>query len=86
VTIGSQQFAYVSGFFGLACTWVVTTSMGYVAIRNRAVEQHREWMIRSYVVTFAFVTFRLLDQLLIAWYVADLPRSSLHRFTRAGAR
>jgi len=24
------------------------------------VEQHREWMIRSYVVTFAFVVFRFV--------------------------
>jgi Predicted membrane protein (DUF2306) len=25
------------------------------------IQQHREWMIRSYVVTFAFVTFRFLN-------------------------
>jgi hypothetical protein len=29
-----------------------------------------EWMIRSYTVTFAFVSFRLVDQLLIHWHVA----------------
>lgn len=70
VTIGSQDFAYAAGLFGLASAWVITTSMAYVSIRHRAIEQHREWMIRSYVVTFAFVTFRLLDKPLIAWGVA----------------
>ncbi|HTV96425.1 MAG TPA: DUF2306 domain-containing protein [Steroidobacteraceae bacterium] len=70
VTIGSEYFAYASGLFGLASAWVITTSMAYVSIRHRAVEQHREWMIRSYVVAFAFVTFRLLDKPLIAWNVA----------------
>ena len=40
------------------------------AIRKRAIERHREWMIRSYTVTFAFVLFRLIDQLLIHWRVA----------------
>jgi uncharacterized membrane protein len=70
VTIGSEFFAYRSGLFGLASAWVITTSMAYLAIRHRAVEQHREWMIRSYVVAFAFVTFRLFDQPLIAWNVA----------------
>jgi uncharacterized membrane protein len=70
VTIGSQHFAYASGFFGLACAWVITTTMAYVSVRHRAIAQHREWMIRSYVVTCAFVTFRLLDQRLIAWHVA----------------
>jgi predicted membrane protein DUF2306 len=70
VTIGSQSFAYASGLFGLASAWVITTSMAYLSIRHRAIEQHREWMIRSYVVAFAFVTFRLLDKPLIAWNVA----------------
>jgi len=70
LTIGSAQFTYASGFFGLASAWVITTSMAYLAIRRRAVEQHREWMIRSYVVAFAFVTFRLLTETLIARHVA----------------
>jgi hypothetical protein len=32
--------------------------MAVFAIRRRNVLQHREWMMRSYAVTFAFVTFR----------------------------
>jgi len=36
-----------------------------VAIQRRALEQHREWMIRSYTVTFAFVTFRLIERTLL---------------------
>jgi hypothetical protein len=70
VTIDSQYFAYAAGLFGLACAWIITTSMAYLSIRHRALEQHREWMIRSYVVAFAFVTFRLIDKPLIAWHVA----------------
>jgi hypothetical protein len=49
---------YASGLFGLAVAWTVTTGMAYLAIRARAIEQHREWMIRSFVVTLAFVVFR----------------------------
>jgi uncharacterized membrane protein YozB (DUF420 family) len=37
--------------------------MAYLAIRRRQVSQHKEWMIRSYVVTFTFVTFRLWMEL-----------------------
>ncbi len=33
--------------------------MAYVAIRRRQIAQHQEWMIRSYVTTFAFVLFRV---------------------------
>jgi hypothetical protein len=35
--------------------------MAYVSIRKGLVELHKEWMIRAYVVTFAFVTFRVLS-------------------------
>jgi Predicted membrane protein (DUF2306) len=47
-----------SGLFFLALAWIATTSLAYAAIRKNLVDQHREWTIRSYVVTFAFVTFR----------------------------
>jgi uncharacterized membrane protein len=70
LTIEGRYFAYASGLFMLATAWVLTTGMAYAAIRRRAIERHREWMIRSYTVTFAFVLFRLLDQLLIHWHVA----------------
>lgn len=46
---------------GLATAWITTTAMAYLAIRKSLVEQHKEWMIRSYVMTFAFVFFRLIQ-------------------------
>jgi uncharacterized membrane protein len=49
---------YAAGLFTLCVAWVVTTFMAVLAIRRRNVAQHREWMMRSYAVTFAFVTFR----------------------------
>jgi hypothetical protein len=48
----------------LATAWVTTTAMAFLAIKRWHVEQHKEWMIRSYVLTFAFVLFRLLQPLL----------------------
>jgi uncharacterized membrane protein len=58
-----EDLAYWAGLAGLAAAWLVTTATAYLAIRSGAVEQHRDWMVRSYVVTFAFVTFRLVDDL-----------------------
>ena len=46
--------------FVLGAAWLATTAMAYVAVRRRQFQAHREWMIRSYVVTFAFVFFRLM--------------------------
>jgi hypothetical protein len=37
--------------------------MAYFAIRQGHVSQHKEWVIRSYVVTFTFVTTRTLADL-----------------------
>ncbi len=52
--------AYAAGLFMLACAWLATSAMAFIAIRKRDFVQHKEWMIRSYVVTFAFVVFRLV--------------------------
>jgi uncharacterized membrane protein YozB (DUF420 family) len=41
--------------------------MAVFAIRRFNVRQHREWMLRSYAVTFAFVTFRFGVESLINW-------------------
>jgi hypothetical protein len=47
-----------SGLFFLAIAWITTTTLAFVAIKKGLTDQHKEWTIRSYVVTFAFVTFR----------------------------
>lgn len=51
---------YRLGLGGLAVAWVGTTALAVTAIRRGNVPQHREWMVRSYVVTFAFVAFRVV--------------------------
>jgi hypothetical protein len=53
-------WVFGTGITGLGVAWVVTTSMAMAAIRRGLIPQHKEWMVRSYVVTFAFVTFRVL--------------------------
>lgn len=42
----------------LAMVWLAFTAMAWRAIRNRRFDQHREWMIRSYVVAWTFVFCR----------------------------
>jgi uncharacterized membrane protein YozB (DUF420 family) len=54
-------WGFAVGLMGLASAWLVTTSMAYYTIRKGLVQLHKEWMIRAYVVTFAFVTFRILS-------------------------
>jgi hypothetical protein len=54
-------WAFGFGILGLAASWASTTAMAYYAIRKGQVEIHKEWMVRAYVVTFAFVTFRVFN-------------------------
>jgi uncharacterized membrane protein len=45
----------------LAFAWISTTGMAFRFILLRRINLHKEWMVRSYVVTFAFVLFRWLN-------------------------
>jgi Predicted membrane protein (DUF2306) len=43
----------------LAAVWLAVAAMAYRAARNRRFDSHKEWMIRSYVLTWTFVGCRL---------------------------
>lgn len=45
----------------LAFAWIGTTGMAFRFILLKRINLHKEWMVRSYVVTFAFVLFRFLN-------------------------
>jgi uncharacterized membrane protein len=49
--------------FILAIVWLATIAMALVAVRNRRIDAHQEWMIRSYIVTFSFASYRYLVKL-----------------------
>jgi hypothetical protein len=42
----------------LALVWLAFAAMAYRAVRNRRFDQHRDWMIRSYVAAWSFVFCR----------------------------
>ena len=55
----SAPAAFGAALMGLDAAWLTSTGLGYLAVRNGRIAQHRAWMIRSYVLTLAFVGFRL---------------------------
>jgi uncharacterized membrane protein len=50
-----------------AAAWIVCTTAAFVTARNRQIVQHRQWMARSYAVTFTFVSSRVLNLLPAYW-------------------
>jgi hypothetical protein len=71
LTTRDYGWVYASGLFGLAVAWTITTGMAYLAIRHRLIALHREWMIRSYVVTLAFVFARMFEEVATYMGVSD---------------
>jgi hypothetical protein len=65
-------WVFGAGLFGLAVAWVSTTGLAFLAIKRWQIDQHKEWTIRSYVVTFAFVNFRIVGGTLQAANVGTL--------------
>jgi hypothetical protein len=61
-----NDFSWVFGLGlgSMAAVWIITTALATVSILLRQVEQHREWMIRSYTLTFGFVIFRAIYEFL----------------------
>lgn len=44
-----------------AAAWIICTTAAFITARNRQIVQHRQWMARSYAVTFTFVSSRVLN-------------------------
>ena len=63
---------FVAAIVVQAGTWMVVTAAAFLMARNRHFQQHREWMIRSYAVTFTFVGTRVL-QPIPAWNRFSAP-------------
>jgi uncharacterized membrane protein len=50
-----------------AAAWMVCTTAAFVTARNRQIVAHRQWMARSYAVTFTFVSSRVLNLVPAYW-------------------
>ena len=50
-----------------AAAWMVCTTAAFLTACNRQIVQHRQWMARSYAVTFTFVSSRVLNLVPAYW-------------------
>lgn len=47
--------------FVQAGAWMLCTLIAVLTARHRQIAQHRQWMVRSYAVTFTFISTRALN-------------------------
>ena len=59
----SRPRSFGVALFMLGVAWWGTTGTALASIKQYQIELHKVWMIRSYVVTLSFVTFRFLIEL-----------------------
>ena len=72
-----HQFTFGTGVFFLAVAWFITSGMAFYSILNRNINQHKEWMIRSYIVTNGFIVFRIIYYSLLA-FPSFIFRNEVH--------
>jgi uncharacterized membrane protein len=54
-----------------ASAWIICTLAAFLTARNRHIAQHRQWMVRSYAVTFTFIMLRILNIWPVYWNLPD---------------
>ncbi len=59
----SHGTAFFTATLVQAGTWITTAIAALLTARNRQIEQHRQWVVRSYAVTFGFILLHLLNPL-----------------------
>lgn len=94
----APQASFGVALAALGAAWWITAGIALAAIRRRRIAVHRRWMIRSYIVTFAFVTFRLFGTLplwapfgvhgeaVAAWLAWMLPMLAFELYRRSPVR
>lgn len=70
ITISSGR-ALFPGTCVQAGAWIICTVAAFLTARNRNIAQHRQWMVRSYAVTFTFITLRILSIWPRYWNLSD---------------
>jgi uncharacterized membrane protein len=84
-SVGGIYLAFTTTFgrawglalLALATAWLTTSGMAFYMIKHRQVQLHREWMVRSYIVTFGFVSFRALEQYGPTHWLGPRPAGAL---------
>jgi hypothetical protein len=61
IYLGQDKF-YIGGTIAHAGTWFIATLVAFLIARNRNIPQHRQWMIRSYALTFSFIVVRVFSK------------------------
>ncbi len=69
--VGPKDPFFTIGVCVHASVWFITTLMAYLTARNRYIALHRQWIIRSYMLSFSFVIVRVLSPV---WHLITIQQ------------
>lgn len=72
--------AYAFSLQVWALVWLISTVIAYHTVRLKKIKLHKEWMVRSYVVSLAFVMSALLLKIPIIASLGDFANVSTGLF------
>jgi len=58
--VGPKAQFYTVGITVHASIWFITTLIAFLMARNGQITLHKQWMIKSYILTFSFILVRFL--------------------------
>ena len=67
--VGPIDPFFTAGIMIHGTSWFICTLMAFLTARNRHIQQHKQWMVRSYVVTFSFILTRALGPIWGAFHI-----------------
>lgn len=71
VSTAQLGVAYATGLAMLGIVWLGSSVMAWVAIKNSNLAMHREWIIKSYVLTLSFIGFRFVEDILTKMNISN---------------
>jgi len=73
-----ENLWYALGLGGFTFAWLITAVMGMLCAMKGKIDQHKAWMVRSFVVTAGFSISRLLEDMIVH---ADAAVARVERLT-----
>lgn len=77
VVYGAKCAGCTLSLLVLSLVWISFTALGFVAILRRRFEVHKNFMMRSYTCTLAFITIRVMAALPMAHWFPSVPAAEL---------
>lgn len=76
VTTSQVGVLYTISLWFMIAVWLIATTLAYHTIIRRKIMEHEEWMVRSYIITFAFIVQNFIIKVPFITDLAPFPQLS----------